>query len=305
MASEILFDRKWKIVLTTDTKEKTLKDLKVTFNITNTLLGDPSLGTFQIFNINAETIAMLTDATCMIFFYAGYGTDDENSWSVLFQGEVTNSYPVQQGTERVWNVWARTAFTLLNQTRPSADSIKSEITVKDILEKLVEDSLVLANKPVYINGCDKELLTADTEDDYSITGTFGEEFDNILLHLGFGWQVQGDALVVYNQTNTDPSSLDGEAIKVSNKTGLLTVPVVDYTGITFTSLLNGRFKPTAVIDVAPNTARYNLGNEFYVKRVDRGEWKAEGKFRIYEVTHRGDTRGDKWDTDVTAFYRRN
>lgn len=305
MASKVLFDRKWKIVLNVREKIKTIKDLKVTFSIRNTLLGDPSLATFQIYNINEETESMITDHDCIISFHTGYYSEDEDNWNVLFQGEVTNSYEIRQQTDVVWNIWARNAFSLLNETSPSIEPIQNPTSAKSILESLVSNAIGLRGTPTYVNGCDTKLLEADLVDEYAITGTFKEEFNDLLLGYGLGWQVQGDEFVVFDQEFTDPSSTEGEVIEVKRETGLLTVPMVDYTGVTFTHLLDGQFKPTKIINIEPNTARYNLGNEFYVKRFDKNKWRARGKFRIFEVTHKGDTRGDRWDTEVTAFYRRN
>lgn len=305
MASQIMFDRKWKIVLTAGSRTRTLRDLKVTFNIKNTLLGDPSLASFQIYNVNSITESILSDFSCVISFYTGYGTEDEGSWNVLFTGEVTNSYEIRQGTDIVWNVWARNAFSLLNETIPTIEPIQNPTPVKSILESLVANATGIKSTPTYVNGCDLKLTSLDPLQDYNVTGTFKDEFDDLLLGNGLGWQVQNDELLVFDQEITDPSNLEGESIVVSRETGLLSVPMVDYTGVTFTSLLNGQFKPTKIVDITPNTVRYNLGNEFYVKRYDKDKWRASGKFRIFEVTHMGDTRGDKWSTAVTAFYRRN
>jgi len=304
VASKVLFDRKWKIELKTSSKSRTIRDLKVTFNIKNTLLGDPSLASFQIYNINEETQAMLSDFTCVISFHAGYYSDNDNDWNVLFTGEVTNCYELRQQTERVWNVWARNSFSLLTQTNPSNFTVVNPISTKAILERLVKDAKSLSGSPLYINNCDKKLLSVEDEEDYSPLGTFSEEFDDLLLKHGLGWQVQQDELVVFDKESTDPGSLEGDAIKVGRETGMLTKPIVDYTGVNFTHLLDGRFRPSKIIEVEPNTIKYNLGNEFYVKQ-DKTQWRAKGKFRIFEVTHKGDTRGDKWETEVIAFYRRN
>jgi len=300
-----MFDRKWKIVLTAGSKSKTLRELKVTFNITNTLLGDASLATFQIFNINTETEAILSDNTCVLEFYAGYYSDDENTWNVLFKGEVTNCYEIRQQTERVWQVWARDSFSLLTYTNVTIPSIVNPIPVKTILEKLIASAPGLKGKPLYIDNSDKKLLALEDEDDYSPTGNYTQEFNDLLLKHGIGWQVQQDEIIIFDQKETDPSSLEGDAITISRETGLLSVPMVDYTGVNFTHLLNGKLRPSKIIDVAPNTARYKLGNEFYVERYDIKQWRANGRFRVFETTHRGDTRGDKWETEVIAFYRRN
>jgi hypothetical protein len=305
MASKVLFDRKWKIVLNVRDKTKTIKDLKVTFNIKNTLLGDPSLATFQIYNINEETEAMITDNDCIISFHTSYFSDDEDTWNVLFQGEITNSYEIRQQTDIIWNVWARDGFSLLNKNHPTIASIQNPTSPKTILESLVSNAIGLIGTPTYVNNCDIKLSSADPLDEFVATETFSGEFTDILEPYGLGWQVQGDELVVFDKEFTDPNNIEGETIKVSRETGLLTIPLVDYKGVTFTHLLDGRFKPTKIINIEPNTTKYNLGNDFYVKRYDKTKWRSRGKFRIFEVTHRGDTRGDKWDTEVIAFYRRN
>lgn len=316
MASKILFDRKWKIVLQimeeqgnklvpVESKTKELKDLRVTFNIKNTVLGDASLANFQIYNINKETENLLASHNCYLTFKTGYFSDLENSWDVLFYGGVTNSYEIRQKNDRVWNVWARNAMTLLDSKNPSFDPLQNEVTVKEALEKLTTDAVGLKNKPSYIGGSSLELDKLDNLVEYTPVGTFREEFNDLLLGYGFAWYVENDELVVYNKTLTDPTSFDNVPIEVSNQTGLLTVPIVDYTGVKFTTILRGELKPNKIIDISPNTIKYNLGNEFYVKQFDKQQWRASGQFRIMEINHKGDTRGDKWDTDVTAFYRRN
>lgn len=316
MASNIMFDRKWKIELQVmdkkgtqlvpnPNKKKTIKDIKVTFNIKNTLLGDASLATFQLYNVNSDTTALLTSHNCYFTFKTGYFSDIEDSWDVLFYGEITNSYELRQGVDIVWNVWARNASTLLNLNYPNVAPIQTETGVKQVLEDLTKDASGIKDKPTYLNGTDTVISEADKLPEYTPQGVFREEFDDLLDPLGLSWYVNFGELFVYDKTKSDPTNLDGAAIPISAKTGLLTVPMVDYVGVKFTHLLKGSLKPNTVIDIAPNTVRYELGNKFYVKQYDKKKWRADGRFKIMEVTHIGDTRGDRWHTDVTAFYRRN
>lgn len=314
MATQRMFDRKWKIVL--EIKEKrngqlittdshVIRDLKVTFAITNTLLGDPSLATFQLYNISNRSITLLTSEKCHISFYAGYHSDIESSWPRVFIGEVTNSYDLRQQTDIVWNVWARGNSSLFYDEKPTLASIQQPTSPKVILERLTTDCSSLANRPSYIGDAGSKLLNAPNEPEFNVTGSFSREFDDLLEPLGLGWTIQGNELLVFNKEITDPTELDGEAISISTLSGLLTIPVVDYVGVKFNHLLNGRLQPASIIDIEPNTVKYNLGNEFYVQNFDKEKWSAGGKFRVYEVSHKGDTRGDRWQTSVTAFYRRS
>lgn len=313
MASQVMFDRKWKIVLNVSeevdgelkvTKSKTITGLKVTFDICNTLLGDPSLGTFRIYNINKETENFLTNNNCVIEFYSGYNTDLEDAWNLLFSGEITNSYELRQQTNSVWNIWARNGFTALNYKKVTLAPVQNPISPHTILGRLVDDSLFLNSSISYVNGCEEILLEAEELDEFSVTGSLQQELNDLLIPLGLGWQIIGNKLIVFDGVSTKPGTNEN-AIKINDKTGLLSIPIVDYTGVKFTSLLNGQLQVTKIVEIEPNTARYDLGNEFYVKKFDKTKWSAAGKFRIFEVTHRGDTRGDKWTSEVTAFYNRS
>ncbi len=316
MASKIMFDRKWKIVLevkeevdgdmvNVEGKTRELQDLKVTFAITNTMLGDPSLASFQIYNVSDKTTDLLTTHGCYISFYAGYHSDREEDWNVLFSGEITNSYEIRQQTDLVWNVWARNKYSLLEISEPNIESYAEATPVKTILEALTTDAVGLAGNPTYVGDSLQVIEGAEDLLSYVAVGTYAEEFDDVLGGLGLGWTVQGDELLVFDTQLTDPTESETDFIDVSNKTGLLSIPVVSYTGVTFSHLLSGQFKPSKIIDVNANTTRYDLGNEFYVEHYDQKEWRSSGLFRIYEVKHKGDTRGSRWTTDVTAFYRRN
>lgn len=312
MASKSLFDRKWKIVLNLIeegessmiiTKTKEITDLKVKFNITNTLLGDPSLANFQIYNINSETEAFLTDNKCTISMYAGYYSDAD--WNLLFEGEITNSYRLREDVDLVWNVWARNSYTLLNIMKPTTLVKQTPITTKEAVLMLLADTPRLSNIPTYIGTAEAKLILAQPEPDYTATDTFKKEFDELILSAGLGWQIQENKLVIFDKEDVTPLVTEIATIEVSPLTGLLSYPTVDYTGVKFTNLLNGKFVPTRIINIAPNTIKYDLGNEFYIKKFDKEKWRASGKFRIYEVKHSGDTRGDLWKSDVTAFYRRS
>ena len=303
MASKLMFDRKWKIVLSLEgEKDRTIRDLKVTFNIVNTLLGDYSLASFQIYNINKETESYITSHGCTISLRTGYHEDIEKNWNVLFTGEITNSHELRQGLDTVWNVWARESFSIINQPVVDFQSYQVETPRLTVLNKLIEHSEEFKGKITYIDNALTVLTKSDPLDQYSATESYGKEFSDI-LPSNLGWAVQNGEFFVFDIENPDPISLVG-AIEISREKGLLTVPIADYTGVKFSTLLDGQLKPLKVINIKPNTIKYNLGNEFYVKRVDKEKWRAQGLFRIMEVTHRGDTRGETWDTSVTAFYRK-
>lgn len=313
MASKLLFDRKWELRL--EIMEETdggleivdshvINGLRVTFNIRNTMLGDPSLANFQIYNINSVSEAFLNNHNCQISMYTGYRSDRTEDYSLLFSGEVTNSYEIRQQTDIVWNVWARNSFRVLETLKPPTDAIQNPITVKDIITDLLKSTPRLLDTPSFIGNAEKKLILLDMEPEYAPSGTYKQEFDDLLLSKGLGWQVQNRKLVIFDREEVAPLATETDVIEVSNKTGLLSVPLVDYLGVKFTHLLSGKFYPGKIINIAPNTAKYNLGNNYYVKRYDKTKWRAKGKFRIYEVTHRGDTRGDNWNSELTAFYRK-
>lgn len=302
MASKLMFDRKWKIVLSVDGREdRVLRELKVTFNIVNTLLGDYSLASFQIYNINKETETYITSHGCNISFHAGYHEDAEKNWNVLFSGGITNSHELRQGVDVIWNVWARESLALMSETVKDFAPVQASTPRMTLLNNLIANAKVFSSNITYVGDAKKILTDSDPLEQYTATETYGKEFSDI-LPSNLGWTTQNGEFFVYPIENLDPKANE-ESIEISRENGLLTQPTVDYTGVTFDNLLDGMLKPLKVISIVPNTVKYNLGNEFYVSRVDKVKWRASGKFRIMEVTHRGDTRGETWDTFVKAFYR--
>jgi len=111
---------------------RTIRDLKVTFNIRDTTLGDPHLGTFQIFNCAPDTYTMLTEERILFEFYTGWMGQPP---ALLFSGEIINSYEIRQGADQIWNIWARDSGFALGEDTLAIDPYNAK-EMSDLLHSL-------------------------------------------------------------------------------------------------------------------------------------------------------------------------
>lgn len=276
---------------------RTLKELRIVFQLRNTYLGDPSLGSLQFYNLAPVTKNMLTSGKCLCSISTGYS---EASKGLIFQGEVTNSYEIRESTDTIQQVWLRDSGRSLVDTIPQLDPFSEPQSPSNLLSKLISGTPNLSG-PDYIGNSKQLLDSAVDVDEYVFSGTTQEELDDILSPIDLSWFVEFGRVRVYSSLDPLAGQTSGD-LTISRNSGLLTRPTISYTGVTFQHLMNSELQPGRLIDIVPNTVEYDLGNESYVP-IDTSRWKVSGLFRVMEAIHRGDTRGDKWRTDVKAYYR--
>ena len=88
---------------------------------------------------------------------------------------------------------------------------------------------------------------------------------------------------------------------LNSRTGLVGMPAQTFNGIEARCLLNPEIKPSTLIQIDESSIQrqaispnYSAGaRNFNMPSID-----ADGIYKIYEVTHHGDTRGTDWYTDM-------
>lgn len=303
--------RDWKLVVTPYTRDlqgkkyliasaqRTLTDLKMTFKVRITNLGDPLLGTFRIHNVAPETEYLFTSGLCNVELWTGwYGREPD----LLFSGEISNSYQIRQGTELIWNLWVRDTGNNLEQFYPSNPEAgwPEFVSIKQILEDLVNQTPDIASLEAFDTAA-SVILAVET--DFTYTDNVRSELTGLLKSLDLGWAVANGVLTVFDMSGTSlGAASDPEGnILVSVRTGLLSRPKLDWVGIEFDHVLDSRFRLGKMLRIDANTVQFDFGNEFYVPLDKRREARLDGDFRIMEITHEGDTRGDMWKSHINAF----
>lgn len=275
-----------------------LTGLRMVFTVKNTFLGDPSLGSFQIYNLKQTTKEMFSAEACSIALTVSYEGQEPR---VIFKGEVTNSYGIRSGADTIQQVWARDSWRTLESYKPVISSKTKSYSRKTLVSEVISSTPSLGGIK-YLGDSESVMDSAKDLNNYTATGTTQEELQDLFDGAELSWYVRDGFVYVTDPNEVLASSKANADFVVSRKTGLLDKPEISYVGLTLSHLMDTRFYPGAKIYVEPNTITYNLGNEYYVPQ-DSSTWNAKGLFRVMEVTHRGDTRGNTWKSEVTAYYK--
>lgn len=265
-------------VISPEGDTRVIRNLRVNFEITKSVLSFPNLAKIVIYNPAPDTLAILQTKFTKIVLNAGY----EGNLKLLFKGEVRNVFQTKQGPDRLLTIysgdgekdWQNAAF---NKTFTENISISSAI--EEVLKTFEEVTVGV------LNGLPQ---VADKLRGQTLSGSSKDILDNFADEYGFTWSIQDGEVV----TMPIEEPLQGdEAVLVNAATGMVGSPTVTEIGADVVTLLNPLMLPNRAFKIESVNADVQLGNLFFrdVKRTT-----AEGLYKIQEVTFRGDSRDGDW-----------
>lgn len=269
-------------IIPTDGEARIIKELRVSFEITKSILSFPNLCRLDIYNPNDDTLSALQKKYTKITLNAGY----EGDVRLLFKGEVRNVFQNKMATDRVITVyagdgerdWQNATF---NKTFTENVTISSAI--EEVLKSFEEVTIGV------INGLPQ---VADKLRGQTLSGSSKDILDQFADEYGFDWSIQDGEVII----TPVESPLEGdEAVLVNAATGMLDSPTVTEIGADVMTLLNPRMLPNKAFKIESVNADIQLGNLFFrnIKRTS-----AEGTYKIQEVTFKGDSREGEWTSVV-------
>jgi len=259
-----------------------IKGLRVSFEITKSILSFPNLARITLYNPNQDTISALEEKYTRIVLNAGY----EGDLRLLFKGDVRNVFQTKTGRDRLLTIysgdgeksWQNATF---NKTLSENLSIKSAI--EEVLKTFSDVNIgTLQGLPQVADKLRGQVLSGSSKD---IMDNFAEEY-------GFSWSIQDEEVII----TPDQEPLEGdEAVSVTAATGMIGSPTITEIGVDVTTLLNPRLLPNRGFIIESLNADVAIGNLFFrnIKRTS-----AEGLYKIQEVIFRGDSRDGDWLSSV-------
>jgi len=269
-------------IIPPDGEARTITQLRVSFEITKSILSFPNIARITLYNPNQDTLSALEEKYTRIVLNAGY----EGDLRLLFKGEVRNVFQSKNGRDRVLTIysgdgeqsWQNATFNKTFSEKLSVSSAIEEVlkTFSDINIGSLEGLPEVADK---IGG---QTLSGSSKD---IMDTFADEY-------GFSWSIQDGEIII----TPDEEPLQGdEAVLVSAATGMIGSPTITEIGVDVTTLLNPRMLPNRAFKVESVNAEVAIGNLFFrnLKRTN-----GEGVYKIQEVNFKGDSRDGDWLSSV-------
>lgn len=269
-------------IIPEDGNARVIKDLRINFEITKSILSFPNVCRLSIYNPNQETLGSLQKKYTKIILNAGY----EGEVRLIFKGEIRNVLQAKNGVDRIVTVyagdgerdWQNATFNRTFSENVTIQSAVSEVlkTFEGVTIGTVEGIPQVADKLLgqSISGASKDILDM-----------FAEEY-------GFNWSIQDEeVIIVPNEQALDTD----EAVLVTPATGMIGSPTVTEIGADVTTLLNPKMLPNKAFRIESLNAEVQLGNLFFR---EARRTTAEGTYKIQEVIFKGDSREGEWTSSV-------
>ena len=277
------FKRSYRLVIGTNEEAIEIRDLRVTFEITKSLIGFPNTARIVAYNLKQSNRNKIKEEYKKISLYAGY----ENNETLVFTGDIKNVNHFKSPTDWISEIFAGDGASDLESAKINKSYTQGS-TVESLFNDLVKQMPGIAKgkldgikeclkkkrsilKTAILSGSVKEFLDKIAETcgfDYSVN-------DGVIDTVPKGKAITSDPTIIINQTN-----------------GMIGSPEITEIGANVTTYLNSSAKVGRLFKIESISAKINVGNQLFreVKKT------TEGTFRINKLTHKGDTHGDEWST---------
>lgn len=262
-----------------------INNLQMTFDVSksDSNKDKSNSASIEIYNLSDDTLRLIDVDFPAASFSAGYA---DVGIKILFQGQVTLVTTRKSGSDRVTQIQMGSAYTELNH-QVLSELIAPGRTVKDVVET-IRNNMPGVVRGVY-NGTN---LNNQILYGYPLMGTPKEMLDELSSKYRVSWQVNGDTLYVHDMTrgNTENftdayvvsrySGLIENAYRVSGESGKSKKDETRVQGVQWKMLLNPDVVPGDIIKLEDGTL--------------------SGWYKITDLRHYGDWRGNDWYTEVRA-----
>ena len=265
-------------IIPKDGVTKTITDLRISFEVTKSLISFPNIAIITLYNPNEDTYSKLKQTDTNIVLNAGY----DGNIKLVFKGNIRNAFITKQGTDRIVTIYAGDGDNdwqnaVFNKT--FSENISVDRAVAEMIATFEEATTgIIEGLPTSQDKLRGQVLSGPTK---NLLDNYGEEY-------GFNWSIQDGEVTIIP---SDMPISNADAVLISQSTGMLGSPAITEIGVDVTTLLNPSIIPNGLITVDSKFSDTALGNlEF--RTVSRSS--ASGNYKVQQVIHRGDSRNGDW-----------
>lgn len=269
-------------IIANNGEARVIKDLKVNFEITKSVLSYPNLCRLDIYNASPDTLSVIQKKYTKIIINAGY----VGSLRLLFKGDVRNVFQVKSGTERITTVYAGDGEKSWQNARFNKTFAKN-VTIKAAIDEILKSF-----EGVTIGSIKGIPDVADKLRGQTLSGSSKDLLDNFAIEYGFDWSIQDGEIVV---TPFEKPIEGDEAVLINAATGMIGSPTITEIGSDVTTLLNPNLLPNRSFKIESVGTDITIGNLFFR---DVKKTSAEGIYKVQEVVFKGDSREGDWVSTV-------
>lgn len=289
-----------KVRFTTDDLD--IRDLRIRFAVTKSLVGYPNLGKFEIYNMSESSRNKLIAGEngigqsvyadgkgSGIEFYAGNGVA-----KLLFVGKVVNVIHRYVKPDWISEVYAGDAIDVLN-TATINKTVSAGSTTEQIFDSLVNEmqgvtkGITEGLTNCLNNNGDQSLLRS-----LQLSGDVKTWLREMADNCGFEWSINEG--VIETVTKGQPLT-DVIPYIINQDSGMIGSPERTDVGVEVRVLLTPELRLARRIRIESVNDLVNVGNLFFRKipPIRNG-----GIYRIDNLIHSGDTHSDVWETAISG-----
>lgn len=262
-----------------------VEELRIRFRLTKTLLGYPTRGELEIFNLSEANIQRITSRLTTVRVEVAYAAEP---FTEIFLSNIMNFYKTREGVDSIFAVilsGAGIAFEGSTFSRTYREGVPPANILRDVAGSFEGVAVgVLLDSEEW-----QPKLSSVTH-----SGGVREIMNKLAIDYNFDWAVTEGRLDIIPRNKV---LTDKEVYLVTPDTGLIGAPTLTELGADFRVLLNPKLALGRQIDMKVLSAQ--LGQEGLEFRKVRNT--ADGSYKMMDLRYLGDNRGNDWYCDIIGW----
>jgi hypothetical protein len=287
--------RQWKrsveVIVGKDGEGVSIANLRIKFTVTKTVDSVPNSCVITIYNLNFSNESKIETELKDLIVKAGYVGEER----LIFTGNIKYVYKYRDTVDRILEIEGGDGdedykSAIVNHTFAAGTSDDQ------VISKAIES--FKSTKKGYISIKPKTRRRGK-----SYSGNTRNLLNQLSDKHDANWSIQDGELVIVE----DSEQLPDEAIVINSETGMIGAPEINDRGISVTCLLNPKLRVNGVIQLDNNSIKPNrrqtpkLANSREKQEAVQQEPVREspdGLYKVVKLTHKGDTRGNEWFSEI-------
>lgn len=279
----LYFDRVCKVVIE-GAKVITIENSKIQFEIIKSKNAKENTAKVEIYNLAPNTRKLITEQEALVRIFAGYA---QNKGLIeIGQGDISKVKHNRDKTEVVTEIYMAEGIRKIRDNPISISfSSKSKLKLTNVLDNLRTKS---NNQFVFrlIDVDDNKTI----DNGYSDLGSLDQILNNLAMQFGFEWSVQNGIITIKGTKK----SVANEIMLLTPSSGLILHPES-------VKQVSRRLEKSSITkqDRKINSIQALLQPHLQVNDIIAiASQDLNGKYEIQKITHKGDTRGNDWYSDM-------
>lgn len=273
------FDRLCKIVIENNNKIE-ISDCKIKFEVMKSSVAKENTAKIDIYNLSPTTRSMIARLDTLVRIYAGYA--NYKGLVEIGQGDISKVKTNRDLTEVVTEIYLTEGLKRI-RTNPVTLSYKKDPKLSDILDSVKSQT----GFGIRTIGVDTSSILSGG---YSDIGSVDNVLDNLAIQFDFDWSVQNGVVLIKGRKITSQK----EIMLLTPQSGLILNPEAVHK-------VSRKIEKSKITKEFPRTHSITalLQPQLQVQDVIAIESQdLNGKFKIEKLTHKGDTYGNDWYSDM-------